>query len=181
MEQKLDKNGLTEEEFLRGYDADRYPKPALTADIVVFREVPGSETPEVLLIRRGGHPFLGRWALPGGFAERNETLEETAARELREETGVTDTALRLVGVYSTPGRDPRGWVVSAAYAAVVSEAEAQAGDDAAALGWVPLEKDASGRLRPACGAAGPETDASGRCLAFDHDRILSDAVRQIYG
>ena len=84
MPQLLDKKGLTEEEFLRQYDPDKYPKPSLTADIVVFRERGGA--PEVLLVRRGGHPFLGRWAFPGGFAERNERIERTAERELMEET-----------------------------------------------------------------------------------------------
>ena len=78
---RVDKNGLTEEEYLRGYNSDKFPKPSLTADIVIFRGE------EVLLIRRGGHPYLGCWATPGGFAEKNEELINTARRELEEETG----------------------------------------------------------------------------------------------
>ena len=165
MPELRDKKGLTEEEFLRQYDPDKYPKPSVTADIVVFRE--GAGGPDVLLIRRGGHPFLGCWALPGGFAERNEPLESTAARELMEETGVTGASLRLVGVYSAPGRDPRGWTVSAAYTAMLPEgAAAAAGDDAAELCWFPLRPAEAGNLYP----EGIER------LAFDHDTILTDAV-----
>ena len=177
MTESLDKNGLTEEEFLRQYNPDKYPKPSLTADIVVFRQTPGERNPSVLLVRRGGHPFLGRWALPGGFAMRDEPLEATAVRELEEETGVKGVDMILTGVYSAPGRDPRGWVVSAAYAALLHTVpDARAGDDAAAVRWVPLVpgKDAAFRL--------DETpDENDRVLAFDHDRILTDAVRRIFG
>ncbi len=165
MPELRDKKGLTEEEFLRQYDPDKYPKPSLTADIVIFRRSAGG--PEVLLIRRGGHPFLGCWALPGGFAERSEPLESTAARELLEETGVTGGGLRPVGVYTAPGRDPRGWTVSAAYTAMLPEGSAaKAGDDAAELRWFPLRPAEESRLYP----AGVEK------LAFDHDAILTDAV-----
>lgn len=179
MEQPLDRNGLTEEEFLRRYDPDRYSKPSVTADVVVFRERENA-APEVLLIRRGGHPFLGRWAFPGGFAERGERIERTAERELQEETGVTGADMTLVGVYSRPGRDPRGWTVSAAYAAVISDTDVLAGDDAAEARWAPLERDAQGvfRLRPDEGLI---PDARGCALAFDHDEILADAIRRIYG
>ena len=170
MAEILDKKGLTEAEFLRQYDPDKYPKPALTADIAVFRK--NGDLPEILLIKRGGHPFLGRWALPGGFAEQNEALENTAARELVEETGVTNTDMTLVGVYSSPGRDPRGWTVSAAYTALLPDGEsAVAGDDASALRWFPLERNNEGNwiLR--------EPDS----LAFDHDRIIADAIRVMFG
>lgn len=166
MSEKRDKKGLTEDEFLRQYDPDKYPKPSLTADNVIFRRT--ADGPEVLLIRRGGHPFLGFWALPGGFAERNEPLERTALRELMEETGVAGAELTLVGVYSAPGRDPRGWTVSAAYAAVIpAETGAAAGDDAAELRWFPLRPASDGVLRP---------EGIPR-LAFDHDDILADACR----
>ena len=178
MSELRDNKGLTEEEFLRQYDADKYPKPSVTADIVVFRERNGA--PEVLLIRRGGHPFLGRWAFPGGFAERGERIEQTAARELMEETGVTGAEMTLVGVYSKPGRDPRGWTMSAAFAARVDTAEAAAMDDAAEVRWAPLARDAEGvyRLRPDDGLT---PDGRGCVLAFDHDEILADAIRLVYG
>ncbi len=179
MSEPRDKKGLTEEEFLRQYDPGKYPRPSLTADVVIFRRG-RDRSPEVLLVRRGGHPFLGRWALPGGFAMKDEPLDRTAARELMEETGVAGAELTLVGVYSAPGRDPRGWTVSAAYAAAVEKTEARAGDDAADVRWFPLRQ---GVAAPYELPDGPTLapDARGRRLAFDHDDILADAIRVIFG
>lgn len=157
----LDKNGLTEDEAIAQYKTRNYPKPALTADIAVFI---GNR---LLLIRRGGHPFLGCWALPGGFAEPGETIEETAARELEEETGLKGLSLKMVGVYSTPGRDPRGWTVSVAYAVRVEDAlNAVAGDDAAEAAWFEVVDGA---------VVLPDGDQ----LAFDHAEIIRDAARVI--
>ena len=169
MTELRDKNGLTEDEFLRRYNGDKYPKPSVTADIAVFRITDG--VPELLLIKRGGHPFLGSWALPGGFANKNEPLEKTAARELMEETGITNAQLELIGVYSEPGRDPRGWTVSAAYAAMLPEgAAAAAGDDAADAQWFSLERVTDGSY---C-----LSGQAGR-LAFDHDQIMRDACAAV--
>ncbi len=171
-----DDKGLTEREFLEQYRKKQYPKPSLTADILVFRR----EDQElfVLLVRRGKHPFLDCWALPGGFAKPDESLPETAARELAEETGVTGLPLRLTGIYSEPGRDPRGWVVSAAYGVVISDSPAAlAGDDAADCGWFRIVGHAPDfRL---CSASGDTLDAG--ALAFDHGRMLSDALRVFDG
>ena len=131
-----------------------YPRPMLTADCVVT-----NTRDEVLLIRRGNDPFKGCWALPGGFMEMDETIERCAVRELMEETGLEadEASLRLVGVYSAPGRDPRGRTVTAAYAVRVSDGtQAAAGDDAAELRWWPLTA-----LPP---------------LAFDHAQIIADAI-----
>ena len=103
MEQR-DRNGLTEKEFLEAYAKKNYPRPYVTADLVVFTE----GEPEVLLIRRKGHPYIGRWAFPGGFAEPNESVPETALRELREETGIealSEADIREVGLFSRPGRE----------------------------------------------------------------------------
>lgn len=94
-----DKNGLTEEEFLKSYNPDKYPKPSLTADICIFAH---SDVTEILLVKRGGHPYIGKWALPGGFANKNEPIEKTASRELKEETGIEGVSMKLVGVYSQP-------------------------------------------------------------------------------
>ena len=76
---------MTEEEFLKSYNPDKYPKPSLTADICIFAH---SDVTEILLVKRGGHPYIGKWALPGGFANKNEPIEKTASRELKEETGI---------------------------------------------------------------------------------------------
>ena len=154
-----DENGQTETEFLQQYAKKQYIKPSLTADIVVLSEENGELF--VLLIKRGRHPFLGYWALPGGFANPNEPLEKTAARELAEETGAEDLQLQLIGVFSEPKRDPRGWVVSAAFCAQADRKRllVQAGDDAAAAIWAPIAK-----LPP---------------LAFDHKKILQSALKII--
>jgi len=183
MNPQRDKNGLTEEEFLRQYSGDLYPKPSLTADIIVFKEAPGAANPKVLLIRRGGHPFLGRLALPGGFAEPGETIEQTAARELQEETHIAGLTLTLVGLYSTPGRDPRGWVVTAAFAAVIrnDETTAEAGDDADSLCWAEWKTDRDGVFSLTADGVEQAPDARGCLLAFDHDNILADAIKRIYG
>lgn len=171
-----DKDGLTEREFLAGYSSDKYPKPSLTADVAVFSRE--GETLRLLLIRRGNHPCLGQLALPGGFANKNEPLEQTAARELLEETGVSDVPLRLVGVFSKPGRDPRGWTVSAAYATVVdaSRVTVQAGDDAADAQWYDVVRGGDILLR-----RGTEVISlrDGVGLAFDHADIIRSALEQI--
>ena len=130
-----------------------YPRPMLTADCVVLRNN------EVLLIRRGNEPFRGCWALPGGFMEMEETIEHCAVRELQEETGlqVAEADLHLIGIYSTPGRDPRGRTVTAAYLVRLVSGEPKAGDDAAEVRWWPLVNLPS--------------------LAFDHAEIITDAQR----
>ena len=135
----LDKNGLTEAEFLAAYRPGDYPRPSVTADIAVFRE--REQGMALLLIRRGGHPFLGKWALPGGFSEPGETVDETGARELREETNLTDLPLTPVGFFSTPGRDKRGWTMSEGFAAILPQdgPEPQAGDDARETGWFTVD------------------------------------------
>ena len=158
MEELRDARGLTEAEAIARYRSRNYPKPALTADIVVFSR--DEEKWKVLLIRRKGHPFLGKLAFPGGFANENEPVEQTAARELEEETGVSGLEMRLIDVFSAPGRDPRGWTVSAAFLAVTDQPLAvQAGDDAAEAFWLALEE------------IGPEE------LAFDHAQILQKATK----
>ena len=90
-----DDNGLTEQEYLERYAKKQYPKPSLTADIVILSK--DADAYSVLLVRRRNHPFLDFWALPGGFTNPNEPVEQTAARELAEETGVEGLPLRLVG------------------------------------------------------------------------------------
>lgn len=148
----VDKNGLTEQEFLAAYKQQDYPRPSLTADMAVFRQgacggasaaddggaggIERGAALQLLLIRRGGHPFLGCWALPGGFVEPGESCDEAAARELQEETGLDGVALEPFGFYSAPGRDPRAWTVSQAYLAVVdAQTPVAAGDDAAEAQW----------------------------------------------
>ena len=120
----------SEKEFLSHYSQNDYERPSLTADIVAFiirseesdNYKRNSETKlSILLINRGEHPFKGHWALPGGFLQPSETIEECALREITEEANVTPVSLMPVGVFSQPGRDPRGWIISNAFASVISE------------------------------------------------------------
>ncbi len=137
--------------------------PILTADMVLF--APGDDEALVLLIQRGKNPYRGRWALPGGYVDPGEQTAAAAVRELAEETGIRLTAaLRPVGVYDTPGRDPRGPMVSHAFTARIDRAKkATAGDDAAVARWRSLA----------------DVLAEGR-LAFDHEQIIRDAAA-VYG
>ncbi|UED79178.1 NUDIX hydrolase [Lysinibacillus sp. CD3-6] len=142
----LDKDGLTEHEFLEQYSVGDYERPSVTTDMVIFtvtaeeadsyRKLPEKEL-RVLLIRRAGHPFLGKWALPGGFVRSNETTEQAAVRELCEETGVKDVYLEQLYTFSDIGRDPRTWVISCSYMALINsdKLELKAGDDAADAAW----------------------------------------------
>jgi 8-oxo-dGTP diphosphatase len=130
----------------------RIPRgPALTVDAVWIRRG------QILLVRRGRPPFRGRWALPGGFVEPRERVEEAVLRELEEETGLRGRILRLVGVYSGPDRDPRRPTASVVFLVTGSGGSPRAGDDAGDAAWVPVN--------------------AARGLAFDHDRIVADALR----
>ena len=144
-----DRDGLTEEEFLAAYKPGDYPRPSVATDMVIFtvtdedeenyRKLPEKEL-RVLLIRRGGHPYLGWWALPGGFVRPTETTEDAAKRELREETGVDQVYLEQLYTFSQPGRDPRTWVMSCSYMALIDSTQVavRAGDDAEDAAWFKL-------------------------------------------
>jgi 8-oxo-dGTP diphosphatase len=130
----------------------RYPMPAVTADMVaISRERPY----RVLLVRRRRPPFEGVWAIPGGFIEIDEDLENAARREFREETGLSAGRVQQVHAFGDPRRDPRGRTISVVFVTrlAVRSANPRAGDDAAEVAWHPLGDLPS--------------------LAFDHDRILA--------
>jgi len=128
--------------------------PALTVDVVALA---GAPPHGVLLIQRANEPFAGAWALPGGFVEAGERVVAAASRELCEETAVETDALELLGVYDTPGRDPRGQTVSVVYVLRTAvELAVRGGDDAREARWFAL-------------AALP-------ALAFDHAIVIADAV-----
>ena len=139
MKRTVDDNGYTLEEFLQNYKTKNYPKPSVTADIVLFSIKENKA--EVLLIKRGGHPFLDHWALPGGFAESDETIFNTAKRELYEETSIKDIPIEEIGVFSSPNRDPRSWTMTDAFMAVVDKDKIKpiAGDDAKDAKWFSIE------------------------------------------
>ena len=124
-------------------------KPSIAVDGVLIKE------DKILLIRRKNEPFKGKWALPGGFVEYGETVEEAVLREFEEEVGLKARIKKLLGVYSKPDRDPRGHVISIVFL-LDAEGEAKAGDDAADARFFPLDN-----LPP---------------LAFDHEEIIRDAI-----
>jgi 8-oxo-dGTP diphosphatase len=129
----------------------KYPRPALTVDIAIFRE--GTDDHEILLIKRKNHPFKGMWALPGGFVDMDETVETAASRELFEETSLSGIHLEQFQVFSEVDRDPRGRTISVVFMGLLNDdQEAKAKDDAKEARWFDLEKL-------------PE-------LAFDHRKII---------
>lgn len=136
-----------------------YPRPAVTTDICLFTVV--ADDLKILLIKRGAEPFRGSWALPGGFLQETETLDECAARELREEAGVEGALLEPFATFSEPRRDPRYRVVTAAYFALVAEGDhvLRPGTDADSAQWHSVAK-----LPP---------------LAFDHGEIIAAARRAL--
>lgn len=137
----------------------RYPHPALTVDCVIFG-LDGGDL-KLLLIRRNLEPFSGSWALPGGFIKLDESLEQSARRELEEETGVANLYIEQIGAFGDPGRDPRERVVTVAYWAIVNlyEHPAHADTDADEAAWFPV-------------AALP-------AMAFDHGGIVAAGLSRL--
>ncbi len=132
--------------------ARRYKNPALTVDIIVEHD------DQVLLIKRKNPPFKGKWALPGGFVDYGETVEEASSRELAEETGIVSDLKKedIFSVYSAPDRDPRGHTVSVVFRCKNKEGHPLAGDDADEARFFYLDEL-------------PE-------LAFDHGEIIRDYI-----
>ena len=139
--------------------AYEYPHPAVTTDIVIFTI--RQDALKVLLINRGLPPHQGMWALPGGFINLDESLEEGARRELEEETGVSDVYLEQLYTFGEPDRDPRERVITVAYYALVptDEIDIKAGSDAEGVSWIAMQEI-------------PE-------LAFDHRDILDMAYERL--
>ncbi|MBE6860975.1 MAG: NUDIX hydrolase [Ruminococcus sp.] len=143
-------NQSEEKNFLEKYKIGDYERPSVAVDIVAF-SIRSDENENykrdsvqkfsLLLIKRGVHPYKCSWALPGGFVRKGETLEECAKREITEETGITPNALMPDAVFSSPGRDPRGWIISNAFVSVMSEENlnASGGDDASDAKWFDVE------------------------------------------
>ncbi len=147
---------------MSGYRYD-FPRPAVTVDVAAFCRVDGA--PRLLLVRRGRPPYEGDWALPGGFIEIDEELEDAARREFLEETGIAAGALTQMHTVGTVGRDPRGRTISVVYLAFLDAAHTPAaGDDANDARWFDA------RALPT--------------LAFDHADIVAmafDHAQRHYG
>ena len=135
----------------------KYEHMAVTTDCVIFTYE--ERRLKVLLVQRGGEPYKGCWAFPGGFLRMNETAEEGALRELREETSLTPSAIGQLGVFSDVDRDPRERVITIAWYALVKPSQVVGGDDADEAAWFPVDN-----LPP---------------LAFDHRKIFDAAMERL--
>lgn len=135
----------------------KYPHSSVTTDCVIFG-FDGVKL-KVLLVERGMAPYKGRWAFPGGFLNMDESAEEGALRELKEETGLEGAYIRQFHTFSAPQRDPRERVITIAYYALVRMQEVKGGDDASDARWFALDE-----VPP---------------LAFDHDQILRKAEKTL--
>ena len=148
---------------MKGYDPSDYPAVAVTVDLVVLTI--RDDDLCVLLIRRGEAPYKGQWALPGGFIQPDENLDEAAVRELYEETGLSphDVHVEQLATYGAPRRDPRMRVVSVAHLALAPDLPSpESGSDAAAAQWTPVTSILD----------------HGNRLAFDHALILADGLER---
>lgn len=197
------------EEFLKTYDDSKFSKPSVTADIVIFEIFDSKENNyrkisekklKVLLIKRGVAPFEGCYALPGGFVRPGETVCEAAERELQEETNLSCNFLEQFGTYSDPDRDPRRWVISNGFMALVntSHEEIKAGDDASDAKWFDISfKEVDGKWllylthedEKICARLEETTSQwdvrrkfktiESNDIAFDHQLILADAIMRL--
>lgn len=149
------KMSAEEEKFLEEYDITQYERPSIAADIAIisilqdgesenFRKLP-KKCLKILLIKRANYPYKDCWALPGGFCRPDEDVYETAKRELLEETNVKNAYLQMAGIYGEIGRDPRGWIVSNTFLALMDGEQCQlrAGTDAWEARWFSVELEKS--------------------------------------
>lgn len=199
---------MTDEDlFLSAYDIRNYDRPSVATDVAVFSMFEENSTNHrkdaepklhLLMIKRGEHPFMNRWALPGGFLRADETIQECAVRETKEETDLEITALMPVGIFSEPGRDPRGRILSAAYTSIVNGKKAvMSGSDAINAAWfqvgyeisgdmIRLELHGNGNCLKAqlkmrrTSLLGMELEVISACdFAFDHAKIIASAILQM--
>jgi 8-oxo-dGTP diphosphatase len=145
---------------IKGKYVYNWPRPMVTVDAAVFTQS-GDKT-RILLIKRGSEPFKGMWALPGGFVDMDEELEDAVVRELEEETGLTGVELEQMRAFGTVGRDPRGRQITIVFMGVATEDQTnlKAGDDAAQAEWFDIDEL-------------PED------MAFDHDEVVRFAVGKL--
>ena len=142
-----------------------WPRPMVTVDAVVFGFFQNSV--KLLLVNRGNEPFKGKWALPGGFVEIDEQLQDAAVRELAEETGLVDIPLEQMHTFGDVGRDPRGRQITVAFIGIVdnsgshkARSRLKAGDDAAEVRWFDISKLPSD-------------------MAFDHNQVCLFAIKKL--
>lgn len=199
-----EQNRMDEQRFLSTYDINAFERPSVATDVVVlsmFEEQSESHRKDsqirlhLLLVKRGEHPYMNDWALPGGFLRPTETVEECAVREIWEETNLSLSTLIPIGIFSEPERDPRGRIISLSFASVINEKMAvMGGSDAVAADWFALDYELAGdvfRLRLTNGEVALSAElnrkktsfgcslfeeASNDGIAFDHAKIIMMAV-----
>jgi len=198
-------SGINEKHFLAHYNPGEYPRPSVTVDIVLFTvaDVKGDNYRKlsekelrILLIKRGRHPFIGQWALPGGFVNPEETVGEAASRELAEEAGVSGGYLEQLYTFSKPKRDPRTWVISCAHMALIDSERLnlRAGSDADDARWFVVKTENKGNNiklllsnedTDLTAVVETRSDASemriieNNGLAFDHSEIIACAINRL--
>ena len=152
----------SEQAFLQNYDPAQFDRPSLSVDLVIFTI--NDDQLQILLVKRIEHPAKGRWALPGGFIDihRDATLEDCARRKLLEKTGVKAPYLEQLKSYGSQDRDPRGWVATAVYFALLASDTVNLGGNQEDVCWWPIKGDT--------------VDVE---LAFDHNQIVTDAVERL--
>lgn len=138
MEEKRNKQGLTEREFLERYKPGDYERPSVTVDMLVLGMSEKLDGLKVLLIQRKDHPFIDCWALPGGFVNMDESTYQAAGRELKEETGLSNVYMEQLYTMSQPNRDPRMRVIDVSYMALIPIVDVEAGDDAKDALWFDI-------------------------------------------
>lgn len=136
----INKDGLTEKQFLDNYKPGDYDRPSVTVDMLIFT-IDNNEL-KLLLIKRKDHPYINHWAIPGGFVEIDESCDEAACRELKEETNLENIYMEQLYTWSSPNRDPRMRIISTSYMALVNKDELNpiAGDDALEVAWFSIKK-----------------------------------------
>lgn len=156
MDELRNKDGLTEKEFLSAYDDSRYKKPSTTVDMLIFTVTDGHKSSyrklpqkvlKVLMIKRGNHPYMGQWALPGGFVSIDESLDRAAFRELKEEVNIDNIYMEQLYTWGDVDRDPRSRVISCSYMSLMdsSSLNIMAGDDADDARWFTVKSSVMGQ------------------------------------
>lgn len=179
----------SETEFLAWYqeqDQPKYEKPSVTVDMVLMCYNKEEEQLKIALIQRKGHPFRNSWALPGGFVNPQESTGDSVIRETNEEIGVTISKQNIeqLHTFSTPNRDPRGWVITVSYLAFIGEEPLSAGDDTNQVRWFSLERQGH-RLLLSSGEIEiildmQSGDSIGKdTLSFDHSAIILKAFQRV--